>query len=252
MDKSFSNFHTHTCFCDGKDTPEQLVQRALELRCPAIGFSGHSYAPYDRDYCMSPEGTQTYRQEILHLRERYAGQLRIYLGVEQDFYSPSSTAGYDYVIGSVHYLYKDGVYLPVDASRQQQEQAVQAHYGGDWYAFAEDYFRTVAQVYDRTGCQVVGHFDLVTKFNQGDVLFSTRHPRYVQAVQQALDVLAANPVVFEINTGAIARGYRNEPYPALWILEELRRRGVRRILSSDCHDRENLLFGFEVYQNWIR
>lgn len=129
---------------------------------------------------------------------------------------------------------------------------MQAHYGGDWYAFAEDYFAAVAQVYERTRCQVVGHFDLVTKFNEGDALFSTDHPRYRRAVLRALDALAAAPVVFEINTGAISRGYRTEPYPAGWIVEELRRRGVKRILSSDCHAKENLLFGFSQYLDWTR
>lgn len=251
MPKPFSNFHTHTCLCDGKDTPEALVQEALERGCPAIGFSGHSYAPYDAAYCMSPAQTGEYKREIRRLQRTYEKYIRIYMGIEQDFYSPSSTAGYDYVIGSVHYLYQEGAYLPVDASREMQEQTVAAHYGGDWYAFAEDYYRTVASVRQRTGCQVVGHFDLLTKFNQGDTLFSTQHPRYMQAVQRALDALTQTPVTFEINTGAMARGYRSEPYPAEWIVEELRKRGVRRILSSDCHNRKDLLYGFEAYSDWI-
>ena len=131
MLERFSNFHTHTVLCDGKDEPEELVQRALELGCPAIGFSGHSYAPYDEDYCMSPAQTEEYKTEIRRLQRVYAGRIRIYMGVEQDFYSPGSTAEYDYIIGSVHYLYKDGFYLPVDASRQRQEQAVRDFYGGD-------------------------------------------------------------------------------------------------------------------------
>ena len=88
---------------------------ALRLGCPAIGFSGHSYAPYDEAYCMSPAQTETYKEELCRLREEYAGRIRIYMGIEQDLYSTSPTAGYDYVIGSVHYLYRDGVYLPIDA-----------------------------------------------------------------------------------------------------------------------------------------
>ena len=251
MLERFSNFHTHTVLCDGKDEPEELVQRALELGCPAIGFSGHSYAPYDEAYCMSPAQTEEYKTEIRRLQRVYAGRIRIYMGVEQDFYSPGSTAEYDYIIGSVHYLYKDGFYLPVDASRQRQEQAVRDFYGGDWYAFIEDYYRTAAQVVRRTGCQVVGHFDLVTKFNEGDALFSVRHPRYIRAVEAAIEALAQTDAVFEINTGAVARGYRTEPYPSRRIVEELRGRGIKRILSSDCHDRENLLFGFEQFRAWI-
>ena len=189
MAEQFSNFHTHTCLCDGKDRPEDLVQEALRLGCPALGFSGHAYAPYDGDYCMSPAGTEEYKTAIRRLQEKYAGQIRIYLGIEQDFYSPASTEGYDYVIGSVHYLYKDGEYLPVDASRAAQEQAVQQHYGGDWYAFTEDYFDTLTRVYEKTRCRVVGHFDLVTKFNEGNKFFDEEDPRYLRPALETLEYL---------------------------------------------------------------
>lgn len=252
MDKRYSNFHTHTVFCDGTDTPEALVQEALRLGCPAIGFSGHSYAPYDTDYCMSPEETEAYIGEVRRLQKAYGDKIRIYLGVEQDYFSEASTEGYDYVIGSVHYVQKDGVYLPVDAGREKQQQAVQAHYGGDWYAFAEDYYRLAADLRNRTRCDIVGHFDLITKFNEGQELFKTDHPRYKAAVAAAIDALCRTPAVFEINTGAISRGYRTEPYPAADIVAQLRKRGVRRILSSDCHAGENLLFGFEDFADYLR
>ena len=60
-----SNYHTHTAYCDGKDTPRALVEEAVRLGCPALGFSGHSYTAYDPDCCMSPEGTQAYRRPFM-------------------------------------------------------------------------------------------------------------------------------------------------------------------------------------------
>ena len=245
MSDRFSNFHTHTCLCDGKDTPEELVLRALELGCPALGFSGHSYAPYDEGYCMSVAQTAEYKAEIRRLQQKYTGRICIYMGIEQDFYSEAFTEGYDYVIGSVHYLRKNGAYLPVDASQAQQAQAVQDYYGGDWYAFAEDYYRTVAQVRERTGCRIVGHFDLVTKFNEGDTLFSTRHPRYIRAVRQALDALAQADVTFEINTGAI--GYHlKDLNPCTDIIKRYRELGGEIItIGSDAHTPENIARGFD-------
>ena len=78
-----SNYHTHTAYCDGKDTPRALVEEAVRLGCPALGFSGHSYTAYDPDCCMSPEGTQAYRREVLTLREEYAGRLDILLGLSR-------------------------------------------------------------------------------------------------------------------------------------------------------------------------
>ena len=37
-----ANYHTHTTFCDGDETAERMVQRALELEFGHLGFSGHT------------------------------------------------------------------------------------------------------------------------------------------------------------------------------------------------------------------
>lgn len=241
-----SNYHTHTLFCDGKDEPEELVLEALRLGCPELGFSGHSYVSFDPDSCMSPEGTEEYIKTVRALKEKYRGRINIRLGVEQDLYSEASTAAYEYVIGSVHYVLKNGRYLPVDLSAESQISLVNECYGGDFYAFAEDYYEAVGGVYEKTRCDIIGHFDLVTKFNEGGRLFDTADPRYRRAALAALERLMDTPAAFEINTGAMARGYRTEPYPERFLLQELKRRGKKLILSSDCHAKENLLFGFNL------
>jgi histidinol-phosphatase (PHP family) len=43
-----------------------------------------------------------------------------------------------------------------------------------------------------------------------------------------------------VNTGAIARGYRTTPYPAPFILKEMKNLGLTVILTSDCHNRDML------------
>ena len=243
----FSNYHTHSRFCDGRDTPEELVREALRLGCPELGFSGHSHIDFD-DCCMSIEGTAVYQAEIRRLREKYRGQIRLLLGIEQDYFGDLPTEGYEYVIGAVHYVYRSGRYLPVDESRESFVDAVERYYQGDYYAFAEDYYALVARVYEKTRCRVAAHFDLLTKFNEGNALFDTAHPRYRAAALGALDALSGEPLLFEINTGVIARGYRSTAYPEPWLLEEMIRRGAGLLLSSDCHDRRYLLYGFEAYQ----
>lgn len=242
-----SNYHTHSSFCDGKDEPEEIVREALRLGCPELGFTGHAHVSFD-DSCMTTEGTEAYKREIRRLREKYRAQIRILLGVEQDYFSDLPTDDYEYVIGSVHYVLKDGRYLSVDESREAFLSHVEECYGGDFYAFAEAYYALVARVYEKTKCRIVGHFDLITKYNEDDVLFDTAHPRYRRAALAALDALADKPVLFEINTGAISRGCRRTPYPAPWILEELNARGAELILSSDCHRKEDLLFGLEPWR----
>ena len=106
-----SNYHTHTHFCDGKHSPEEVVRAAISLGCPELGFSGHAYTDFDTGYCMSPESAEEYKAEIRRLQKKYADQIKILLGVEQDYFSNESTDDYDYVIGSTHYIYVDGELL---------------------------------------------------------------------------------------------------------------------------------------------
>ena len=240
------NLHTHTTFCDGKNTPEEMVRAAVGLGMDSLGFSGH--APMERpcEWTMSAQSLPGYRSEVLRLRERYAGALEIFLGLEQDYDSPAPAGSWDYVIGSVHQVKKDGAELTVDESEEVFVRNAAEYYGGDFLAFAEDYYRRVGAVAGRTGCQIVGHFDLITKFNEGDRLFDTGHPRYVRAAMEALERLAQRDVIFEINTGAMSRGCRTAPYPAPGLLRAMRERGVPICITSDSHSAETLLYAFPL------
>ena len=40
--KPTADFHMHTAFCDGKNTPEEMVLRGIEMGLSVIGFSVHS------------------------------------------------------------------------------------------------------------------------------------------------------------------------------------------------------------------
>ena len=238
-----NNYHTHTTYCDGKDTPIELAEAAVSLGCSALGISGHGFTPFDTSYCMSVEGTEAYVRELTELKRRYAEVLDIRIGLERDYYGAEDGYEWDYTIGSVHYVKKDGEYLPVDENETMFRAAADRCFGGDVYAFIEAYYRCVGDIYEKTKCRIVGHFDLITKFNEGGKYFDESHPRYQAAAGEALERLRGKPVLFEVNTGAMARGYRTAPYPAPAIREKILAMGGRMILSSDCHDKKDLLFG---------
>ena len=140
---------------------------------------------------------------------------------------------------------EDGFYIYVDYSREAMEWAIGQLYGGDALALAEDYFEAVSHVFEKTGCQIIGHFDLLTKFDeQGEPLFDTSHPRYQAAADKALAALLPSGAVFEINTGAMSKGYRTSPYPSPAILKKIREGGGRITISSDCHAAGKLDWGF--------
>lgn len=246
------DLHIHTTYCDGINTPREMADEAVRLGMSCLGFSGHGYTFFDKSYCMSPPGTEEYISEITSLKREYAGRLKILCGVEQDIYSAAPTDGFDYVIGSVHYLLLGGEYIPVDESADILKCAAKKYFGGDMISLCEEYYRTVSRVAAVTHADIIGHFDLISKFNENGALFDERDARYVRAWRGAADALLPCRVPFELNTGAVSRGYRSRPYPAAEIIEYIRQGGGSFILSSDSHRKETLCFGFTEYEKLIK
>ena len=247
-----SDFHVHTTFCDGRDSPEDIVQEALRRGMKKLGFSGHSYTPFDEAPCMSPEGTQRYIEEIHRLRDKYSGQIEILCGTECDYYSEIDAGSYDYVIGSVHYINSGGICRHVDNTPEMLKAAIDESFGGDAYALVEHYYSLVADVVRKTNANVIGHFDLVVKLNAGGRFFDEDNPRYIDAAISSADALLKTGRPFEINTGAVSKGYRDFPYPSLRILKYIAEHGGSVILSSDSHKKETLMYGFSEYEELAR
>lgn len=242
------DLHMHTVYCDGTGVPEDMILSAIDKGLTTVGISSHSYTFFDTSYCMQKAAVPRYIAELRYLRAKYFDQIHILCGVEQDYYSDYPTDDFDYVIGSVHYVKSGEDYIPVDESIEILKSAVEKHFGGDVYALCERYFATVADVARKTNCDIIGHFDLISKFIEREPLFDTHHPRYVAAWQAAVDELLNYDVPFEINTGAISRGYRTQPYPSKEIQTYIREKGGSFVLSSDAHSADTIAFKFVEYK----
>ena len=238
------NLHTHTRYDDGVDTPEEMIAAARAKGFTSIGFSGHSYMHYAPDHSMSREGTEAYKREIRALRERYRGEFEVFCGLEFDMYSQVDLTGYDYLIGSVHYLLRDGRHVGFDRSAEVVKAVIDEHFGGDGLAYAKAYYESLAALPQYGSFDIVGHFDLITKHSQRVPFFDEEAPAYRKAALEAALALAGKIPFFEVNTGAISRGYRTTPYPTLFLMKELRRMGFGAVISSDCHDGRYLDCGF--------
>lgn len=236
------DFHTHTTYSDGANTAEEMIVAAAEAGLTAIGISDHSYTPFDESYCMKAGALDAYRAEISALKEKYRTKIDVLCGVEQDYYSGSIKGinGVDYAVGSVHYIKAGNDYIPVDEGSDVLLRGAERHFGGDVYAMIEEYYRTAGEVVSVTGASLIGHFDLIAKFNERAPIFDESHPRYIAAWRAAADALLRIGVPFEINTGAVSRGYRSKAYPSPEIRRYIAERGGRFILSSDSHSTEML------------
>ena len=234
-----SNLHTHTKYCDGKNTPEEIVLCAISSGFSSVGFSGHGYTPFDNSYCMSQENTQKYLDEIKALKEKYKDSIEIYAGLEADLYSEFHKENFEYIIGSCHYIKSGNTFLPIDNSEETTKKFVTEYFSGDYLKYAEVYFETVSKL-PSLKPDIIGHFDLVTKYNEGFRYFDETDKKYIDLAYTALDTIVSECNLFELNTGAVARGHKSSPYPAFPLLKRLKEKGARIIINSDCHNKAYL------------
>ncbi|MDD6213985.1 MAG: histidinol-phosphatase HisJ family protein [Firmicutes bacterium] len=243
-----SNFHTHTSFCDGYDTPESIVLEAISMGFDTLGFSDHSHTAFDPVRSMSRENTAKYIKTVNELKEKYRDKIKILCGVEQDLFSDMPTDEYDYVIGAVHHIIKDGEYIQIDKSPTALRIAADKYFGGDLYSLAEEYYANMERLASRSDVDVMAHFDLVALFSGRMRDFDENNKRYKNAALHAMRRALENDKIIEINTFPVRRGFKVYPYPSEFLLKEVLHKKGKILFSSDSHKKNTLDNGFGIAQ----
>ena len=239
------NLHTHSTFCDGKNDLESTVLKAIEIGFTGIGFSGHSHANYIKSTSSMPlDKTLIYKSEIARLKEKYKDKIEVFCGLEFDQYSDDDKSGYDYIIGANHYLKMGDEFVGFDRNAQTVQDIITNYFDGDGLKFSKEYYSQLAELPKYGDFDIVAHFDLIAKNIEIANLFDENDKRYQRYALDCFYALKEKISVFEVNTGAMSRGYRKTPYPNPFILKEMAKSGVGIIIGSDCHDNEYLSYGF--------
>lgn len=248
-----SSVHTHSKLCDGKNTLEEMANTAWRSGLKTLGFTGHSHTPCDLEYCMTQSRTALYKAQIDKLKERYAGKLDILCGLEWDLYSDEDPTGYDYWIGSSHYVYgpKTGKFYEIDWREADLAACIRDDFDGDGLAVVEAYFENVAKLAEKKPT-ILGHFDLIKKINGDGKFFDESDPRYGKAASRALMAAARNRCVLEVNTSSVFRGFREEYFPSRAILKEWRALSGNVVITADAHTDKALTFHFEEAAAMLR
>ena len=234
------NLHCHTSFDDGRDAPEIMVIAAENAGLDSLGISLHCPIPGEDAWCCSNAGEPAFLAEMRRLRGKYAGRFNVWCGLEYDLDSERrNVPPYDYIIGSCHLL--SG--LPIDYDPETAAHLIAFHGGAE--KAARLYYERLCTMADMPEISIVGHFDLLTKYNERVPHYDTAAPVYRDAAVAAMEKLNSADKIFEINTGAISRGWRTTPYPAEELLRHLKGIGGRVCISSDAHKAENIAFGFD-------
>lgn len=249
-----SNFHTHTAFCDGLNTVEELAGAAVALGMTSLGFSGHAYMPLEGIYGgMAPAVMIEYGRCVREVKEKYHGLINIFYGLENDAAYMNPCDPYDYTIGSVHCIKCGGKFYPVDSTEDIVGRLVKDEFKGDGLAFAEAYFDTVVEFASTKQADILGHIDLVRRFNAcGARFFDETDPRYLRAAEAALERAVSSDYLIEVSTAPLARGFSDETYTSAHLLKHARGLNARVIVNSDAHSAANLLFAFDKAEAALR
>lgn len=115
-----ANYHTHTRRCGhAKGEDREYIENAIASGIKELGFSDHSPmlfpSGHRSGFRVPPEEAADYFESLTRLREEYKDHIRIYIGVEAEYY-PETFAGYlaymsqfplDYKIMGQHFLWRE-------------------------------------------------------------------------------------------------------------------------------------------------
>ena len=232
------SIHTHTAFCDGKNTMEEMAEAAYKAGVRYYGVSGHSHTPVpqDKDFVL-PYDMTDYRKKAMELREQYLGKMEVLLGLEWDICSDAVRDGFDYWIGSVHYLQPENDrYYPVDLSEDTFEKCQDEGFNGNIKDMVQMYFKQVSRMADLNP-PVLGHMDLINRYDLAGIYPFEKIKPFIEKI---LKVVIQDKKGIEINTSSKRYGLKDTT-PSLEILKLYHQLGGEIItIGSDSHKPEHL------------
>lgn len=257
------NYHTHSCYCDGKATPRQMVDFAVAHGFTHLGFSGHSPLPYQNSFSIPGDKYIEYCDTVRTLRQEYADRIEIMLGLEidyvpglcEDFRPLVEQGGLQYTIGSIHlippeehvpYLRKHpeeaAQYLwMIDGPRYETyDEGLQRLFGGDIHRAVRTFFNQNNRMIESQKPTIVGHFDKIVMHNR-DRYFHYDEPWFRNLVYETVQLIHETGCICEVNTRGIYKGRHYDYYPAKETLKHMNTLGIPVIVSTDAHAPEDLL-----------
>lgn len=238
----WSDYHVHTSFSgDSSIPPEVMIQEAVRRKIRHLCLTDHidyDYTDADAIFEFDPKN---YFHRLLPLREKYAGQIDLAIGVELGLqpylsvrhHSLVFSYPFDFVIGSIHLVHRRDPYYPSFFEGREESEAYQ------------EYFESVLQNLEAfSNFDALGHLDYVVRYGPSKNQ-NYSYQIYQDIIDEILRCLIRKEIGLEINTAGYRYGL-DAPNPCKDILTRYRELGGKLItFGSDAHSPEFLRYQFD-------
>ena len=228
-----------------KNTLQEVVQAYIAAGYSWVGITEHMPPlndsvryPDEAESGISADQLQNqfqhYFAEVRALQRQYADHIQLYAAFETETYHGSASyvrelieaCKPDYIVGSVHHVGGIGI----DVDREHFEEA--KHKSGSMEHLYCQYFDLQLAMLQDLKPSVVGHFDLIRKFDD-DYLDTLELPSVWSHVERNLVYIAEQGLILDFNLRGFDKAV--EQYPAIPVLKLALQLGVAVVPGDDSH-----------------
>jgi histidinol-phosphatase (PHP family) len=232
------DYHLHTFLCKHASGGAAEYKGVAQNRgVVEICFADHCPTPdgYDPDIRMDMEQFPEYREMVA--AQQGKGSPKVLFGIEADYYEGCErflrqwlpNQGFDFILGSVHYIEDWGFDNP--GQRHVWDSV-------DVTATWRKYFELIGRLVDLGLFDAISHIDLPKKFG-----YRPPDRALKEMAGPILDRIAKADMGMELNTSGLRRPI-GEIYGAEPILSMAREREIPICFGSDAHSPEEVGAGF--------
>lgn len=253
---TWSNYHCHTSYSDGKGMPIDYVLQAIELGMKSIGISEHAPVPFYSFWNMPANKVNAYIENVVALKHQYANEIEIYCGLEIDYIAnefdliknTAQVNKLDYTIGSIHFLGKkaNGEYWNTDGAEEEFEVGAREVFNNHGQKMVEAYFNALNELIRDLKPTIIGHIDKFKMYNNNNRFFNESSDYYKNSFIQTLELAKQTDCIIEFNTRGFYKHPNKMPYPSLWALKKIKELGLRITINSDSHQAIEITREFDL------
>jgi len=243
------DLHCHTKYSrHGEGEVIDYVKSASQKKVKIFGLSEHFPLPEGfvdpwNDSAMLASSLIHYLNDIKEIKAKQeqgscVPPNLILTGFEVDFI-PEFKSGvknniekidFDYRIGSVHFIKG----WSFDFSDEYFRNGLKEKYNGNIKKLVGDYFYLIREMLNSDFCEVVGHLDLIKKFNGEPFYLNESESYYRDGIREILKLIKKRDLVFEVNSAGFDERVK-EQYPSEWIIRECHDKKIPVTMGADAH-----------------